>query len=75
MADESTDDSDEDLLVLEDVSLELPMWEPTGEPRVDEALELLSSLDAEDVSGHAEVYGRIQDRLRAALSAADTPAS
>jgi hypothetical protein len=64
---------DEDVLVLEEVDYELllPMWEPTGEPRVDEALELLSTLDVDDVHSHTEVYGQIHVQLRAALTDVD----
>jgi hypothetical protein len=76
MTDQRAERNDDILLLDEvDASLELPLWEPTGEPRVDEALELLSTLDTEDVSGHAEVYGRIHHLLRAALTDADAPAS
>jgi hypothetical protein len=75
MTDETAERNDDILLLDEvDAGLELPLWEPTGEPRVDEALELLSTLDTEDVSGHAEVYGRIHHQLRAALTDADSPA-
>lgn len=68
---------DDDVLVLEEVdaALELPMWEPTGEPRVDDALELLSTLSPDDVSGHAEVYRLVHEGLRAALTDADATAS
>lgn len=47
----------------------LPVWEPTGEPRVDSALELL--VMAEEVPTHeqAEVFADIHDRLRQALTA------
>jgi hypothetical protein len=64
---------DDDVLLLEEVDNELllPMWEPTGEPRVDEALELLSTLDVDDVHSHAEVYGQIHVQLRAALTDVD----
>jgi hypothetical protein len=64
---------DEAVLVLEEVDYELllPMWEPTGEPRVDEALELLSTLDVDDVHSHTEVYGQIHVQLRAALTDVD----
>jgi len=67
------DEVDEDLMVLDEVDdeLVLPMWEPTGEERVDEALELLSTLDVEDVHQHAPVYAEIHEKLRATLSNAD----
>lgn len=81
--DEVLDDDDaavlEDLLLEETMILEesvvvveentLPVWEPTGEPRVDAALELL--VMAEEVPSHeqAEVFADIHDRLRQALTA------
>lgn len=67
------DDGDDDVLVLEEVdaSLTLPVWEPTGEPRVDAALDLLTMLDVDDVSGHAEVFAQVHDGLRAALTHLD----
>lgn len=70
------DDSDlEDVLVLEvvDDALVLPVWEPTGVARVDEALDELTRLDPDDVHHHAEVYDTIHQRLRGTLSDLDTP--
>lgn len=76
---------EDDSAVLEDVVLEetmileeavivveettLPVWEPTGDPRVDAALELL--VMAEEVPPHeqAEVFADMHDRLRQALTA------
>jgi hypothetical protein len=76
MTDETAERDDDGFLLEQvDANLELPLWVPTGEPLVDQALELLSTLDTEDVSGHAEVYGLIHHRLRAALTDADAPAS
>ena len=65
---------EDDVLVLEEVveSLELPVWEPTGEPRVDEALDGLTRLDPDDVHQHAAVYDDIHQRLRGTLSDLDT---
>lgn len=62
-----------DVLVLEeaDGALVLPVWEPTGESRVDDALELLHSLNPDDVSDHAGVYSEVHDRLRGALTDLD----
>jgi hypothetical protein len=64
---ELTADSDDTMIVAEAATL--PVWEPTGEPRVDSALELL--VIAEEVPTHeqAEVYSEIHDRLRQALTA------
>lgn len=59
-----------DVLVLEEVdnSLVLPVWEPTGEPRVDEALDELVRLDPDDVHQHAAIYADVHERLRDVLS-------
>ncbi len=64
---------EEEVLVLDEVreALTLPVWEPTGEPRVDAALDLLTILDVDDVSGHAEVFSEVHDQLRAALTNLD----
>ena len=73
---DSRDESDlEDVLVLEvvDDALVLPVWEPTGVARVDEALDELTRLDPDDVHHHAEVYDTIHQRLRGTLSDLDTP--
>jgi hypothetical protein len=66
----------EDVLVLEEIveSLELPVWEPTGEPRVDEALDELTRLDPDDVHQHAAVFDGIHQLLRGTLSDLDTSA-
>lgn len=67
-------DADEDLLVLESVDepWELPVWEPTGETRVDEALDGLSRIDLDDVHSHAAAYAQIHEDLRSTLSDLDT---
>lgn len=64
----------EDVLVLEEVddALVLPVWEPTGEPRVDEALDELTRLEPDDVHQHAEVYAQVHERLRDVLSNLDS---
>lgn len=69
-------DEAEDVLLLEEVveSLELPVWEPTGEPRVDEALDELTRLDPDDVHQHSAVFDDIHQRLRGTLSDLDTSA-
>lgn len=74
----AADAGDDDLLVLEEVDeggidLVLPVWEPTGEPRVDEALDELTRLDPGDVHQHAPVYADVHERLRDALSNLDAP--
>lgn len=65
--------SDDDVLLLEEApaDLQLPVWEPTGEPRVDAALDRLSGLDPDDVHGHAEVFEDIHRQLRATLTDLD----
>jgi hypothetical protein len=67
---------EEDVLLLEEVvdALVLPVWEPTGEPRVDEALDELTRLDPDDVHQHADVFDGIHQRLRGTLSDLDTSA-
>jgi hypothetical protein len=73
----AVDSPDDDVMVLDEVAAtpELPIWEPTGEPSVDLALELLDALDPDDVHGHAEVYDRIHGRLRQTLTEADARTS
>jgi hypothetical protein len=58
---------EEAVIVVEETTL--PVWEPTGDPRVDAALELL--VMAEEVPAHeqAEVFADMHDRLRQALTA------
>lgn len=68
---------DDDVLLLDEVDQELvlPMWEPTGEPRVDEALDLLGELDPDDVHQHAQVFDQIHQGLRATLADLDSASS
>ncbi len=58
--------------VQEDLPLEvpasLPPVDPTGEPRVDAALERLAELDGAPVSEHVEVFTDIHARLTGALA-------
>lgn len=58
-------ESDEVLLLEEitDPELVLPVWEATGNPDVDSALELIQGLDSERVHDHAEVLGEVHGRL------------
>jgi hypothetical protein len=67
--------ADDEVLVLEEVDAEqvLPMWQPTGEPGVDAALDLLGQLDPDDVHQHAPVFDDIHQRLRATLTDLDIP--
>ena len=73
--DEFTHLEDEDVLLLEEAEgeLVLAVWEPTGEPGVDAALDLLGQLDPDDVHLHAAVFDDIHQRLRATLTDLDAP--
>jgi hypothetical protein len=62
------DDADDVMLLAEvDTALELPMWQATGEARVDAALDLLGTLDGDDVHQHAGVFTQIHEQLRGTL--------
>ncbi|MDA2986784.1 MAG: hypothetical protein O2789_03525 [Actinomycetota bacterium] len=79
MEDAAADDTEaegEDVMLLQEVdnALVLPVWEPTGEPRVDDVLDQLTELDPDDVHQHAEVYTAIHQRLRDTLSDLHTTA-
>jgi hypothetical protein len=65
--------ADDDLMVLAEVDagLILDVWEPTGEPRVDESLDLLDLLE-DDVNQHPAVFDRIHQGLRATLADLDS---
>ena len=56
---------------LDDPELVLPVWEPTGEPRVDAALDSLSLLDGAAVSEHASVFTEVHSGLRQVLADLD----
>lgn len=68
---------DEDLILIEEVEAEqvLPVWEPTGEPRVDAALDLLTALDPDDVHAHAVIFDYVHQELRGALTDLDAASS
>ncbi len=70
-------DEGEELVLVEEVEAELvlPVWEATGEPRVDAALEQLTALDPDDVHGHAEVFDSVHRQLREALTDLEAPTS
>ena len=59
----------EDVLVLDEFAL--PVWEPTGQPQVDAALDLIAGLDADDLSAHAAVFDDVHQRLRQVLADLD----
>ncbi len=67
---------DDEVLLLEEVQdqdLVLAVWEPTGEHRVDAALDLLAQLDPDDVNQHAAVFDEVHQQLRATLTDLDAP--
>lgn len=59
-----------EVLVLkeESIALELPVWEPTGDPEVDAALDELMALGELDLAEHAQVFDGIYRRLHGRLS-------
>ena len=59
---------DDVLLLEEEEPLVLPVWEPTGEPAVDAALDRLVELDPDDVHQHAAVFDDVHRTLRATLT-------
>lgn len=67
----------DDLVLLEEVEdeLVLPVWEPTGQPQVDAALDHLTALDPDDVQSHPDVFDRVHQELRAALTDLDAASS
>ena len=69
----SLDEADDSILLLEEAQdpLLLQVWEPTGEPRVDAALDRLAELDPDDVHQHASVFDDIHRQLRATLTDLD----
>ena len=69
MSDPDLAGEDEPFVLIEEVEEELvlPVWEPTGEPRVDSALDLLASLDPDDIHSHAAVFDEVHQQLRGTL--------
>ena len=65
-----SDDSSDDVLLLDEAEgpLVLDMWEPTGEPRVDAALDRLAELDPDDVHQHATIFNDVHRTLRETLT-------
>lgn len=57
-----------ELVDVEPVALELAVWEPTGESRVDAALDRLHDLDGLPTVDHVEVYEDVHRRLQEALA-------
>ena len=50
----------------------MPELEPSGEPRVDAAVQELAALDELATSEHADVYEDVHRRLHSALTELDT---
>ncbi|MFA7324100.1 MAG: hypothetical protein WC005_07065 [Candidatus Nanopelagicales bacterium] len=63
-------DAVDEVMVLEehDNSLVLPVWEPTGDPEVDAALEELASLDELSIHDHGAVFTSVHERLHQRLT-------
>ena len=62
-------DDVDDILVLDEVSAPtLPVWEPTGDPAVDAALEELSRLDEFERSEQIAIFESVHRRLHERLS-------
>jgi hypothetical protein len=63
---------DDEVLLLEEADgpLVLPVWEPTGEPRVDAALDRLGELD-DDIHQHAAIFDDVHRQLRSTLTDLD----
>ena len=64
--------SSDDLAVQEGLPISVPV-QPTGDARVDAALERLQELDAVPIEEHADIFGDIHARLSAALGDASQP--
>lgn len=71
--DEVEFDSEDEVLLVQEVHDEhvLPVWNPTGQAIVDEALELLQALD-DDVHAQAPVYDDVHRRLRDCLASQES---
>lgn len=69
-AEESSDISSFELELVDEevVALELPVWEPTGEGRVDAALDRLHDVVNLPTAEHVEVYEDVYRRLGEALA-------
>ncbi len=71
---ESVDVSSFELELVDEevVALELPVWEPTGEGRVDAALDRLHDVVNLPTAEHVEVYEDVYRRLGEALADLET---
>jgi hypothetical protein len=50
-----------------------PAFAPTGDPRVDAAIEELASIEDMDLADRPEVFGSVHDRLREILGELGDP--
>ena len=67
-------DSEEEVMLLAEASdpdLVLPVWEATGNHEVDQALEMIQTLDSENVHQHPEVLGEVHAQLHGLMSQLD----
>jgi hypothetical protein len=63
-----------EVLVLDEIidpELALPIWEATGNPEVDAALELIQTLDSEDIHSHVDVLNEVHSQLHAHMASID----
>lgn len=59
----------ESVMLLDDApAMELPVWEPTGDPEVDAALEQLRLLDDAELADHVAVFTEVHAALHQRLS-------
>jgi len=62
----------DDIAVQQGLPISVPV-QPTGDARVDAALERLQELDQVPIEEHADIFGDIHGRLTAALGDANRP--
>ena len=71
----SLDETADDVLLLAEAvgepELVLPVWEPTGDPAVDAALDELARLDDLGVTDQVGVYAAVHQALHTRLSDLD----
>jgi hypothetical protein len=63
-----------EVMVLDEISdpeLALPIWEATGNPDVDGALELIQTLDSENVHSHVDILKEVHSQLHAHMANID----
>jgi hypothetical protein len=68
------DTSMSEILVLDEIvdpELALPIWEATGNPEVDESLELIQALDSDNLHAHVDVLREVHGRLHELMANID----